>query len=245
MNFTLPWSASKAPTNTLEDVKQQIGQKIERLGDVASQLGRDVAQSAGNVGQDATEQASNIASVARDIGAQAAEAAKDLPTSASAIAQQALGGVSQIGRELRKVRVTREPVKADNKPDVRAGIALLGGFGGGLALMYFFDPGEGRRRRNLLRDQLMKWLRMGREAATGRATDLRNRTTGLAHEARKAIPSGSGTPEHDEDMLAETRYGEFESGLPGNGSTSSSDQYTGRAIPIEGGNEEPITSEIR
>jgi len=55
---------------------------------------------------------------------------------------------------------------------------------------YFFDPDSGRRRRALLRDKFA-WLRDEagdvREAAEGRAEDLRNRTTGVLHETRSAV----------------------------------------------------------
>ena len=60
----------------------------------------------------------------------------------------------------------------------------------GAAAMYFFDPDQGKRRRALVRDKFA-WLRdeMGdvREAAGGKAEDLRNRTKGMIHEAKKTV----------------------------------------------------------
>jgi gas vesicle protein len=65
----------------------------------------------------------------------------------------------------------------------------------GAAAMYFFDPQSGRRRRALVRDKFA-WLRdeVGdvREAAEGRAEDLRNRATGVLHETRSAIGDVTG-----------------------------------------------------
>jgi hypothetical protein len=103
--------------------------------------------------------------------------------------------LQQLGGEIRKVRITREPPLSSRGPDPRPGIALLAGFGGGLALMYFYDPEEGRRRRALLRDKLTKWTRIGRQTAEGTAKDVRNRTVGVMHEARKAVTSRTGMGE--------------------------------------------------
>jgi hypothetical protein len=93
--------------------------------------------------------------------------------------------VQSLGQDLRRVRLTTEPLRT--APDYMPGIYLLGGFGAGIALMYFLDPDRGRRRRALLRDQFSKWTRIGRETASGRAKDLRNRAAGAVIEARKAV----------------------------------------------------------
>jgi hypothetical protein len=261
MTINLPWQGSKAQqsrwTAPIEDVKNKIGEQLDHLAQVAADVTRDAAAQVAQVTQDAGAQAASVAKdlseqavkTTQNAGSQAAAVAKDVPAGASTLAQQAIRGASQLGKDLRSIRVTREPAPAQRGPDVMPGIALLAGFGGGIALMYFFDPEQGRRRRALLRDQLTKWTRVGRESVSGRATDLRNRTTGLAHETRKAI-GGAGTEETEIDTHAETGYGEFESQLPENGSEGydanqlgqRNDQYT--SIPIEGGNEAE-TSEIR
>ena len=256
MTITLPWQSSKAHQSRwsapIEDVKNKIGEQLDHLAQVAADVSRDMASQAAEVTHDAGSQA---ASLAKDLGdhavkgtqsaaSQAAAVARDVPAGASTLAQQALHGVSQLGKELRSIRVTREPAPAQRGPDVMPGIALLAGFGGGIALMYFFDPEQGRRRRALLRDQLTKWTRMGSQSLSGKATDLRNRTAGLAYETRKAV-SGATTDEDVVDTHAETGYGEFESQLTSNGNESyGDDQYTARAIPIEGSSETQ-TSEIR
>ncbi len=203
----MPWKNSKPANNgwtaPIEDVKQQIGQQVDHL----VQVGRDVAQQATQVTTDAGSQAAGAArdlsgqalKVTQGAGAQAVSAARDIPrvarevpSGAGSLGQQVMDGAAQLGREIRAIRITRQPAPAQRGPDVMPGVALLVGVGGGLALMYFFDPGEGRRRRALLHDQLHKWTRIGRQTAVGRAHDVRNRTVGLAHEARKAVTSGSG-----------------------------------------------------
>lgn len=57
----------------------------------------------------------------------------------------------------------------------------------GALAMYFFDPVSGRRRRALLRDQLVHAQKEVGEYAEGTARDLRNRARGFAAEARKTL----------------------------------------------------------
>ncbi|OGA74427.1 MAG: hypothetical protein A3G81_14405 [Betaproteobacteria bacterium RIFCSPLOWO2_12_FULL_65_14] len=56
--------------------------------------------------------------------------------------------------------------------------------------MYLLDPEQGRRRRALLRDQLVHAKRVLSERAGSKARDLSNRAQGLAAEARR-IPEGA------------------------------------------------------
>jgi hypothetical protein len=65
--------------------------------------------------------------------------------------------------------------------------AWMAAFGVGAALMYFFDPVSGKRRRALLRDQLVHARHEVGDFAEGTAKDLRNRAYGLAAEARGVI----------------------------------------------------------
>lgn len=67
------------------------------------------------------------------------------------------------------------------------GAALVGGVGLGAALMYFFDPDRGKRRRGLVRDKF--------EAAGNKAScyagkmgrDIRNRTYGIVAETKSLL----------------------------------------------------------
>ena len=67
---------------------------------------------------------------------------------------------------------------------MKKGAALVGGVGLGAALMYFFDPDRGKRRRALVRDKF--------EAAGNKAScyagkmgrDIRNRAYGMASETK-------------------------------------------------------------
>lgn len=63
--------------------------------------------------------------------------------------------------------------------------SIFGGLGVGAALMYLLDPDRGRRRRALLRDQLVHAGRRLREARRVTAVDISNRTNGLWAEASR------------------------------------------------------------
>lgn len=198
MNLTIPGrSSSKQPAegvgHMLNDAKRALSHEAEHLAEVAAQLGRDAGK--------------QVSKVSQDTGKQASEVADEASATASSLAQRFMRGASKwgnqiassgrksvrdlgrdvqsIGDELKNVRVTTEPKKTG--PDLMPGIALLGGFGAGIALMYFFDPEQGNRRRALLRDQITKWTRITRETASGKAQDFRNRSVGVMHEARKAV----------------------------------------------------------
>lgn len=64
---------------------------------------------------------------------------------------------------------------------------LLGGIGVGAALMYFYDPQKGNRRRALIRDKAVGLTNDAKEAISGKAEDLSNRAKGLIHEAKSAV----------------------------------------------------------
>jgi hypothetical protein len=219
--MNLPWNTRQPAdkwTASIEDIRQQIGHQIDRLAKLASEAGRDVY---GQAAQISTDTGAQVGAAARDLGDQAARAGQGAKSqaavTASTLAQQAMRGAAQLGRDIRSVRITREPPR--RSPDFMPGIALLAGVGSGLAIMYFFDPGEGRRRRALLRDQLVKWTRIGRETAEGKAKDVRNRATGVMYEARKQV---GGTAEADQPT----------------------DTYAEARARVEDRNEQPVTTEI-
>lgn len=72
-----------------------------------------------------------------------------------------------------------------HQPDQHAGNAWLLSAAMGAALMYFLDPQNGRRRRALLRDQVVHLERLAREASRVTARDIAGRAAGLvAHVNR-------------------------------------------------------------
>jgi hypothetical protein len=239
MKFTMPWNASRPSKNwaaAVDDIKSQIGQQLERLAKLASDVGNDVAAQAAQATSDTSAQ---VGSAARDISnqalragegarTQAATVARDVPAVGGTLAQQAMRGAAQLGRDLRSIRITKEPPPQQRGPDLMPGIALLAGVGSGLAIMYFLDPNEGRRRRALLRDQIVKWTRIGRESAEGKAKDIRNRAVGVMYEARKTVAGKSEAEEEMDTIATATR-----SRTQGNGA-GANDERT----------EQQVTSEI-
>jgi len=73
----------------------------------------------------------------------------------------------------------------------------------GAGMMYLLDPDRGRRRRALIRDQVVHGAHelegLG-GAAGGRARDLRNRAVGMVHETRARL-----RPEVVDDPVLEAR----------------------------------------
>jgi gas vesicle protein len=64
---------------------------------------------------------------------------------------------------------------------------VLGAFAIGALAVYFFDPVSGKRRRALLRDQMVHARHEIGEYAEGTAKDLRNRAQGLVADARGMV----------------------------------------------------------
>jgi uncharacterized membrane protein len=82
------------------------------------------------------------------------------------------------------------------------GTRLWGGIFAGAGLMYFFDPDRGRRRRALLRDQVVRALDAAADAAETTGRDLGNRVRGLFAEARSLAAA---EPVSDELLEARVR----------------------------------------
>jgi hypothetical protein len=68
-----------------------------------------------------------------------------------------------------------------------AGLMLLAGVGIGAILMYIFDPDQGRRRRALLRDQMVGLSNDASDAIGKKARDLRNRAQGVIAETSSML----------------------------------------------------------
>jgi hypothetical protein len=69
------------------------------------------------------------------------------------------------------------------------GFAMVIGAGMGASLMYFFDPGMGRRRRALVRDQGVHLARRLDDAVDVTSRDLTNRAAGSGPRCGPASPA--------------------------------------------------------
>jgi hypothetical protein len=76
-------------------------------------------------------------------------------------------------------------------------IRVLGALGVGALAMYFFDPVSGKRRRGLLRDQMVHYQKEVTHYAEGTAKDLRNRAQGFYAEARGMMERRMGQRRQD------------------------------------------------
>lgn len=73
---------------------------------------------------------------------------------------------------------------------------------GGAGLIYMLDPDRGRRRRALLRDQIIKITNRVQNRIGGLAQDVRNRTQGMTAEVRQRLESETIA---DEALVARVR----------------------------------------
>jgi hypothetical protein len=64
-------------------------------------------------------------------------------------------------------------------------VAMLVGIGMGAGLMFFLDPAQGRRRRALVRDKLVRAGHVTRDTAATARRDMANRATGVAARLRR------------------------------------------------------------
>src|SRR5919205_3479420 len=83
-----------------------------------------------------------------------------------------------------------------------SGLKLLAGMGLGATLMFFLDPARGRRRRGLVRDQVVRGLNVAEGSLGSTARDLRNRAGGLVAEARSR---GRGRAVSDDVLVERVR----------------------------------------
>jgi hypothetical protein len=179
-----------------QEVSKEAGRLGQEVSREAGKLGREASREAGKLGHEASREAGKLSKEAAKLAEQAAREARRLSKEAgkrgmslsrelAATGEDNVRALSTdrraLGDEVRELRIARK----QRGPNMMPGIALLAGLGGGLAAMYFLDPEQGRRRRALLRDQLVKWTRITRETAESQARDLRNRTIGAAHEVRR------------------------------------------------------------
>lgn len=195
MKLTMPWSIISgsrvdAAKVAINEVRRTASHEADRIAQVAAQL-------RGGTGKQAMK-------VTRDAGTQVSTVARQLAASGRKIALDLGHDVQSLGGELRHVRITTEPRRTG--PNLLPGLALVGGVGvgvgAGMGLMYLLDPELGARRRAALSDRIGQWLRIGRERATGTASEFRNRTVGVMYQVRQTI-GGAGTGIEDAEAMHE------------------------------------------
>src|SRR5262245_20884398 len=78
-------------------------------------------------------------------------------------------------------------------------LTLLGGIGLGAGLAYFLDPQLGRRRRAILRDNGIHWLRQLGDTLETTGRDVSNRAHGLLAETKARLGHEDGA---SDDVIA-------------------------------------------
>lgn len=78
-------------------------------------------------------------------------------------------------------------------------VSVVGGVAAGLGLMYFLDPAQGRRRRSLVKDQMVHAAHKTGDAVDATSRDIANRAIGAVAELRGRFHPG----EVDDDVLRE------------------------------------------
>lgn len=73
--------------------------------------------------------------------------------------------IDEIGRDVRQVRIVKGP---EPRVAPAAGIALLGGIGAGMGLMYFMDPRVGQQRRDRLVGRIKALFGQAQQAVNDR-----------------------------------------------------------------------------
>jgi osmotically-inducible protein OsmY len=79
------------------------------------------------------------------------------------------------------------------------GLSVVGGVAAGLGLMYFLDPDQGRRRRALVKDQMVHAAHKTGDAMDATSRDIANRAKGAVAELRGRFQS----EEVSDDVLRE------------------------------------------
>lgn len=162
--------AASSGASTLRDMAVEGASK---LGDLASSGASDLKDRAQDVKVPDVKlpNVSDLPSV--DVAKAVAPAAKAIGDGIEAVAES----FRSVGRGIND---WRNPPKKE-PPVAEAGVALLAGVGGGMALMYFMDPKQGRRRRTLLVARVSRWSKTAVRALEGTTRDLSNRAQGLTH----------------------------------------------------------------
>jgi hypothetical protein len=151
-----------------DETRRAVSDGADSLGAAANDFGREAIR----LGRDAMR-----------LGREAARRGLLMATSGEKALRRASNDAAATIEDLRSYQIVRKR----RGPDWRPGLALISGASAGLAAMYFLDPEQGRRRRVLFMDQVNKYTRVSTKWLDATVRDLRNRSEGIAIEARKAM----------------------------------------------------------
>jgi hypothetical protein len=159
------------------DTRRAVAEGTDSLSAAANDFGREAVR----LGRDA-------AKLSREV----ARRGLLMATTGEKALRRASNDAAATIEDLRSYQIVRKR----QGPDWRPGIALIAGASAGLAAMYFLDPEQGRRRRVMFMDQVHKYARISSEWLNDTTHDLRQRSEGLAIEARKAMQQARGEADY-------------------------------------------------
>jgi hypothetical protein len=173
----------------------------ERVSDTAKSFGATVAGGTAALG-------SGIAEKFEDVRDGGRRSARSLGEHTSEWGSSLADRLHQAGRRARRTAAESAPAQWFHREEpshagAYAGIGV-GTLALGAAAMYLFDPQRGRQRRAQLVDQATSVCKRTGNVARQVGKDLRNRTTGYAHEAR-SWASWRGEPIGAEQLLQRVR----------------------------------------
>jgi gas vesicle protein len=169
------------------DARHRAGETLEplwdRMSETARTFGSSLASGASAFGHSAADKLDQMRSgtthAASHLGGQASDMASNLTDSLKRAGQRARDAAKTPAHWFEP---EPEPSHAGAYAATGIGAILLGA-----AAMYMLDPERGRARRNKIVEQATSVIRRTGRSASQFGKDIRNRTTGYAHEARSAF----------------------------------------------------------
>jgi hypothetical protein len=177
---------------TVIDVSKIQDMKLSAKADEARRAAADGADTLSAAANEFGREAIKLSRDAVKLGREAARRSLVLATSGEKALRRASTDAQATIEDLRSYEIVRKR----RGPDWRPGLALIAGVSAGLAAMYLLDPEQGRRRRIELMEQAHKYARISSERLEATVRDLRNRSQGLAIEARKAMQQARGEADY-------------------------------------------------
>lgn len=136
------------------------------------------------------------------------------------------------------------PGRRHTKPAGPNGIAsLLGGIGAGAFLMFVLDPVRGRRRRALMRDQLVHLITKADDALAATGRDMANRARGVVAEMRAAL-SQDDVPDEVLEQRVRAKLGHYVS-HPGSIDVMARDRCVILSGPVLAGEVDALLGRVR
>ncbi len=151
-----------------------------------------VKEKAREAGEKTLETLGTAAERGKDVIGTAAERGKDVLGTAAGRGKDVLETATERAKEYTPKRIRKRREKQRRRERRRS---MLKGLGVGLAVGYFFDPDNGKRRRNIARDRVMALFRTGAQRGARLGRYAASQTYGAVQKARHAGPDAP--PEND------------------------------------------------